>query len=57
MADETPKLEEAAASEADGFDRAHRLLKQQLKERPGFTLGIAVGVGVLIGLLLSGRRR
>lgn len=34
-----------------------RVLGENIKERPTLTLGIAAGLGVLIGMILSGRHR
>lgn len=48
--------EAAHAAIEDGIDDAHRYLKRQWKERPVAVTASAVGVGVLIGLLLGGRR-
>ncbi len=41
----------------DGLDTTHRYLKHQWQERPVAVAAAAVGVGVLVGLLLSARRR
>jgi ElaB/YqjD/DUF883 family membrane-anchored ribosome-binding protein len=43
---------------ADHIDDAQRYVAGQVRERPMTATGIAVGVGVLIGLLLAtGRNR
>lgn len=45
------------ASEAkDQIDEAHRYVAGQVRERPLAATGIALGVGVLIGLILAGGR-
>ena len=41
----------------DGIDIAHRYMKKKWKHHPMGVAGAAVGVGVLIGLLLSSKRR
>ena len=47
----------AYASEAsDHIDDAQRYVASRVRERPVAATGIAVGVGVLIGLLLAGGR-
>ena len=48
--------EAAHAAIEDGLDDAHRYLKRQWKERPLAVAGTALGVGLVIGLLLGGRR-
>jgi ElaB/YqjD/DUF883 family membrane-anchored ribosome-binding protein len=48
---------EAATAVEDGVDMAHRVIKKQLKERPGLTLGAAALAGLLIGIMLSGGRK
>lgn len=45
----------AHLAQARGED-AYRSVSQTVKERPGLALGVAAGVGVLVGLLLSSRR-
>jgi len=40
----------------DGLDEAHRYLKRQWRDRPLAVVGVAAGVGLVIGLLISGRR-
>jgi ElaB/YqjD/DUF883 family membrane-anchored ribosome-binding protein len=47
----------AARAAEDGFDAAHRFVKRQLKEHPAVVLSAAAAIGLLIGLLVSGRRR
>jgi len=39
------------------LDEAQRYVTERVKERPLASAGMALGVGVLIGLLLSGGRR
>ena len=48
----------AAAQEAieDGLDEAHRYLKRQWRERPIAVAATAAGIGLIVGLLISGRR-
>jgi len=46
----------AQAAVEDGLDGAHRYLKRQWRERPMAVAATAVGVGVLIGVLLTSRR-
>ena len=48
-----------AATEAveDGIDEAHRYLKRQWRERPLAVAATTLGIGVLIGVLISGGRR
>jgi ElaB/YqjD/DUF883 family membrane-anchored ribosome-binding protein len=48
--------EAAHAAVEDGLDEAHRYLKRQWRERPVAVAAAAVGVGVLIGVLLTSRR-
>ena len=45
----------AAAEEAikDGLDEANRFLQRQLEERPLTVAATALGLGLVIGLLLS----
>lgn len=40
----------------DRFDDAHRYVSERVQERPLQSTAIALGVGVVIGLLLAGRR-
>ncbi len=55
------RAEEAyqAAQEAveDGLDDAHRYLKRQWRERPLAVAGATLGIGLIIGVLISGGRR
>lgn len=48
----------ATASEVaqTGIEQTHEFLARQARERPLATLGIAAGVGLIIGLLLTNRR-
>lgn len=39
------------------FDEAQRYLTERVQERPIQSTAIALGVGVVLGLLLAGRRR
>jgi ElaB/YqjD/DUF883 family membrane-anchored ribosome-binding protein len=39
------------------LDEAQRFVVEHVRERPLVTTGVALGVGVLLGLLLSGGRR
>lgn len=41
----------------DGLDDAHTYLKRQWRERPVAVAGAALGLGVLVGILLSSGRR
>jgi len=55
------RAEEAyqAAQEAveDGLDDAHRYLKRQWRERPLAVAATTLGIGVILGVLISGSRR
>ena len=42
---------------AERVDEAQRYITERVQERPVQSTAIALGVGVVIGLLLSGRRR
>ena len=44
------------AAVEDGLDEAHRYLKRQWRERPVAVAATAVGVGLVLGLILGGRR-
>lgn len=48
-----------AATEAveDGLDDAHRYLKRQWRERPLAVAATTLGIGVILGVLISGGRR
>lgn len=48
--------EAAHAAIEDGLDEAHRYLKRQWRERPITVAAAALGVGVLLGALLTSRR-
>ena len=41
---------------AERFDEAQRYLVERVQERPMQSTGIALGIGVVIGMLLAGRR-
>ena len=41
----------------DRFDSAQRFITERVQEKPVASTLAAVGVGVVIGLLLAGRRR
>ena len=45
-----------AAEAKDQIDEAQRYVSGQVRERPLAATGIALGVGVLIGLILAGGR-
>lgn len=55
------RAEEAyqAAQEAveDGIDEAHRYLKRQWRERPLAVAATTLGIGIILGVLISGSRR
>ena len=40
----------------DGLDEAHRYLKRQWRERPLAVAATALGIGVVLGALLTSRR-
>ena len=42
---------------AEKFDEAQRYVVERVQERPIQSTAIALGVGVVLGLLLAGRRR
>jgi ElaB/YqjD/DUF883 family membrane-anchored ribosome-binding protein len=46
-----------ADTAGEGFDQASQYVTERVKERPLAATGAALGVGVLIGLLLSSSRR
>ncbi|MGH6949582.1 MAG: hypothetical protein ACREH4_01820 [Vitreimonas sp.] len=46
----------AHAAIEDGLDEAHRYLKRQWRERPLTVAAAAAGLGMILGLLLAGRR-
>ena len=48
--------EAAYAAVEDGLDEAHRYLKRQWRERPVAVAAAAAGVGLIVGLLIGGRR-
>jgi ElaB/YqjD/DUF883 family membrane-anchored ribosome-binding protein len=48
---------EAYDDAAERLDEAQRYVVERVQERPVQSTAIALGVGVLIGLLLAGRRR
>ena len=45
-----------AAEAADQFEDAQRYVAGQVRERPLAATGVALGIGVLIGLILAGGR-
>lgn len=49
-------IESAQAAIEDGLDEAHRYLKRQWRERPITVAATALGAGLILGLLLGGRR-
>ena len=49
-------FERAQAAVEDGLDEAHRYLKRQWRKRPVAVAATALGLGVIIGMLISGRR-
>lgn len=56
---ETIRAQTRAYADTAGqqIDEAQRYVTERVKERPLASAGMALGVGVLIGLLLSGGRR
>jgi hypothetical protein len=40
----------------DGLDEAHRFLKRQWRKNPVAVAATVLGVGLVLGLLLGGRR-
>jgi ElaB/YqjD/DUF883 family membrane-anchored ribosome-binding protein len=61
MAEEARERAEEAYTAAhaaieDGLDEAHRYLKRQWRERPLAVAATAVGIGMILGMLLAGRR-
>ncbi len=42
---------------AERFDEAQRYVVERVQERPLQSTAVALGVGVILGLLLAGRRR
>ena len=42
---------------AERFEEAQRYVVERVQERPVQSTAIALGVGVVLGLLLAGRRR
>jgi hypothetical protein len=49
-------VDDARAALEDGLDEAYRLLKRQCRENPLGVTAAALGVGLVIGLLIGGRR-
>lgn len=49
-------LERAQGAIEDGLDHAHRTLKREWRQRPLAITAGALGVGLVIGLLIGGRR-
>jgi ElaB/YqjD/DUF883 family membrane-anchored ribosome-binding protein len=56
MQDARERIEAARDAVEDGLDEAYLYLKRQWRERPLAVAGAALGAGVLLGLLLNGRR-
>lgn len=50
-------LEAAYEAAEDGIDEARLYLKRQWRERPLAVAGAALGIGVILGVLISGGRR
>jgi ElaB/YqjD/DUF883 family membrane-anchored ribosome-binding protein len=50
-------LEAAYEAAEDGIDEAHQYIRRQWRERPLAVAGAALGVGLILGVLLSGGRR
>ncbi|MBA4226438.1 MAG: hypothetical protein C0456_07375 [Hyphomonas sp.] len=40
----------------DESSKVIKFVRQSLQERPNLTVGVVAGIGVLIGMMLSGRR-
>ena len=57
--EEADRLRDLAAYDeaSERFDEYQRYLTERVQERPLQSTGIALGVGVIIGLLLAGGRR
>ena len=51
-----PDPQSARDSGSDALSEAANFLAQQLRERPVTVLGTAVGIGLVLGLLIGGRR-
>jgi ElaB/YqjD/DUF883 family membrane-anchored ribosome-binding protein len=49
-------FESAYEAAEDGLDEAHAYLKRQWEDRPVAVAATALGVGLIIGLLIGGRR-
>ena len=47
----------ASVDAAERFDEAQRYVVERVQERPVQSTAIALGVGVVLGMLLAGRRR
>jgi ElaB/YqjD/DUF883 family membrane-anchored ribosome-binding protein len=50
-------LEAAYEAAEDGLDEAHQYMKRQWKDRPLAVAGAALGIGLIVGVLLSSGRR
>jgi ElaB/YqjD/DUF883 family membrane-anchored ribosome-binding protein len=50
------QIHHAAQSARHGAEGAITVLQERVREKPGVALGLAAGAGVLLGLLLAGRR-
>lgn len=51
------RAEQAYEAMQDGLDEGYTFLKRQVQERPLAVAGVALGVGVVLGLILAGGRR
>lgn len=49
-------FESARDAAEDGLDEVHAYLKREWQERPVTVAAAALGIGLVIGLLLGGRR-
>lgn len=50
------QIQVAAETAKDGFELAREYIERNVRERPIATLGVALGVGLMLGALISGRR-
>ncbi len=51
------KLAEAVDASAVRIEQAHAYLQKEARERPVTVTALAIGAGVLVGLILAGGRR